>query len=577
MKAYIFLIAVLTMSVAANSATAQTTRTVTVKGADGKPMVVEAAVSQSGTPPGKPAEKPPSSGAEKKKEDDKDKKPEDGKTKESDAASKVIKRPTTSDEPAKPIGTEAVMADGKVTFDLKGQPWDQVLQWLADTSELSLDWQELPGDTLNLTTTRSYTLEEARDIVNRHLLARGFGMVLNGELLSVITIGDIKSSLVPRVEPEELESQLDHTLCKVSFDLNWLIADEAVEELAPLLSSAGKISKLSRTNRLEVMDTARSLKDIYRILTDEQSDTGQEQLVRTFRLKERRASEVIELLRTLLGLENEGGGGSSGGSMGSSSQLTSMMRQMQQQMQKISSGAAKGGGSSKEPTKTRLVLNQRENMILVQAAPDQMAIIDKAIEQIDVPIETGNSLLQNVNRMKIYRLETVDPQTLVDLLQELGDMEPGTVLKVDDNKKSILAWASLADHLTITTLVERLDQSGRTFEVIPLRRLDAEYVTGTIRALMSPPPKEDNNSRSSYYNRYSYSQPEKKEDDRDFKVEADLENNRLLVYANKMEMDEIKGLLQKLGEIPDPAALDNGIRVFEKCLRMKIPTASWSD
>ncbi|HIK95217.1 MAG TPA: hypothetical protein EYG03_25015 [Planctomycetes bacterium] len=119
------------------------------------------------------------------------------------------------------------------------------------------------------------------------------------------------------------------------------------------------------------------------MLQDEQSDTGQEQLVRTFRLKERRASEVIVLLRSLLGLENEGGGsGSGGGSSGSSSQLTSMMRQMQQQMQKISSSsAAKGGGSgSKEPTKTRLVLNQRENMILVQAAPDQMAIIDKAIE-----------------------------------------------------------------------------------------------------------------------------------------------------------------------------------------------------
>ncbi|HIE96278.1 MAG TPA: hypothetical protein EYQ63_04550 [Fuerstia sp.] len=373
------------MSVTANFTTAQTTRTVTVKGPDGKPMVVEATVSQSRTPPGKPAAKPASSSAVKKNEGDKDKKPEDGKdkAKEADAVPKVIKRPTSSEKPTEPIGTEAVVADGKVTFDLKGQPWDRVLQWLADTSELSLDWQELPGDTLNLTTTRSYTLEQARDIVNRHLLACGFSMVLNGELLSVIKIGDIKSSLVPRVEPEELELQLDHTLCKVSFDLNWLIADEAVEELAPLLSSAGKISKLSRTNRLEVMDTARSLKDIYRILQDEQSDTGQEQLVRTFRLKERRASEVIVLLRSLLGLENEGGGsGSGGGSSGSSSQLTSMMRQMQQQMQKISSSsAAKGGGSgSKEPTKTRLVLNQRENMILVQAAPDQMAIIDKAIE-----------------------------------------------------------------------------------------------------------------------------------------------------------------------------------------------------
>ncbi len=284
MKAYIFLIAVLTMSVTANFATAQTTRTVTVQGPDGQPMVVEAAVSRSRTPPVKPAAKPASSSAEKKKEGDKDKKPEDGKEKKTDAAPKVIKRPTTSDEPARPIGTEAIVTDGKVTFDLRGQPWDQVLQWLADTSELSLDWQELPGDTLNLTTTRSYSLEQARDIVNRHLLARGFNMVLNGELLSVIKIADIRSSLVPRVQPEELESQLDHTLCKVSFDLKWLIADEAVEELAPMLSTAGKISNLSRTNRLEVMDTARSLKDIYRILQDEQSDTGQEQLVRTFRL-----------------------------------------------------------------------------------------------------------------------------------------------------------------------------------------------------------------------------------------------------------------------------------------------------
>lgn len=78
---------------------------------------------------------------------------------------------------------------------------------------------------------------------------------------------------------------------------------------------------------------------------------------------------------------------------------------------------------------------------------------------------------------------------------------------------------------------------------------------------MSPPPQADN--RNSYYSRFSYGQPEKKEENEDFKVEANLENNRLLVYANKVEMEEIKGLLQKLGEIPDPAALDNGIRVFE--------------
>ncbi|MEZ6129507.1 MAG: secretin N-terminal domain-containing protein [Planctomycetaceae bacterium] len=558
--------------VVAQTVSAQQVRSVTI-GQDGQPVVVETPVGESqpdaNATKGKPGEnaKPndTKSDGDKKKEDEEKNKDDSGKK---DEDSGPVKRPMLSSErPSQPIADQVERNDsGDVVFNMKGQSWESVLQWLADASKLSLDWQELPGDTLNLTTTRAYTLEEARDIINRHLLSRGYTMVLNGELLSVLKLSDLKSSLVPRVEPEQLDQMQDHTLCKTSFDLNWLLADEAVQELAPLLSKAGKISKMSRTNRLEVMDTAGTLKDIYHILKNEQSDTGQEQLVKTFRLEHRRANEVIVLLMDLLGLENQGvGGGRGQGGRGGSDmgQLTNVMQQMTQQLQRMGNNQGKaGGGAEREPTKTRLVLNQRENMILAQAMPDQMAIIEKALQQIDVPIEASNSLIQNMNKWKIYRLETVDPQTLVDLLQELGDMSPGTVLKVDSNKISIVAFATLADHLTISTLVERLDQSGRAVEVIHLRRLDAEYVAGTIRALMAPPEKEDTNSRYSYYSRYSSSE-EQKTDEKEFKVEPDIENNRLLVYANKVEMDEIMLLLQKLGEIPDPDAVDNGIRVFE--------------
>ena len=482
-----------------------------------------------------------------------------------EAKPSVVTRPLMSDAGAKagPLQEEVEVNDeGYVSFNLKGQPWEAVLQWLADSSKLSFDWGELPGDTLNLTTTRRYSLAEARDIINRHLLARGYSLVLNGEFLSVMKLGDLKPSLIPRVAPEDLEKQMDHTLCKVSFDLNWLIADEAVTELEPMLTAAGKINKLSRTNRLEVIDTAASLRDIYQILQDEQSDTGQEQLVKTFRLEHRRAGEVIVLLRELLGIDPPPGGGGAGGSSRDIGQIANVMKQMTQQLQRMGNNAAKGGSGGREPTKTRLVLNPRENMILVQAMPDQMALIDKAIQQIDVPIDESGSLLQNMNRMQVYRLETVNPQTLVDLLQELGDMAPGTVLKVDSDKKAIMAYASLADHLTIRTLVERLDQSGRSVQVVTLRRLEADYVAGTIRALMLPPKKEQSNSRYSFFSRYSSNQSNQDESDQ-FKVEADIENNRLLIYANKVEMDEIYVLLQKLGEIPNPDAADSGIRVFE--------------
>lgn len=477
-------------------------------------------------------------------------------------AQDTVKRPTAEKYVPQKIDTEVRRnPDGLVTFNIVGQPWEAVLQWLSDASALSLDWQELPGDSLNLITTHEYTMEQARDLINRHLLMRGFTMIVNGEIMSIMRTKDLNPAMVARVTPRDLETVPDHTICKVSFNLDWLVADEAVEELKPMLSSAGQIHKLSKTNRLEILDTAISLRHIWELLQDEQSASGDDQLVRAFRLEHRRAEDVIPLLRDLLKLQAPAGERPAGSSGMDPNMVMQMMQQMQQAMQQK---PATPGGGAPAPKETRLVLNQRENMILAQAAPDQMAIIERAIREIDVPRGGESGLLQNMGRMKIYRLESVDPQTLVDLLQQLGDLDPGTVLKVDKEKKSIMAWATLADHLTITTLVDKLDQSSRQFEVITLKRLDAEYVAGTIRMLLDAEIKEeDTNTRPRYFGFYDPNQGQEKSKERKFRIEADIENNRLLVNANSLEMDEIRTLLIKLGELPDPNATDDGIRVFE--------------
>lgn len=486
------------------------------------------------------------------------------------ATQNSVKRPPADKYVPQPIDQEIRKnPDGKVAFNIKGQPWEPVLQWLADASALSLDWQELPGDSLNLITSREYAMEEARDLINRHLLSRGFTMIVNGEVMSIMKTKDLNPALVQRVTPDKLDSLPDHTICKVSFDLDWLIADEAVEELKPMLSSAGQIHKLSRTNRLEVIDTAISLRQLWELIESEQSVDGEEQLVRAFKLTNRRADDVIRMLRDLLKLQDPGGGGGGGDAAAMdpnmAMQMMQQMQQMQQQMQQAAAIAPPGAGGARPKVETRLVLNQKENTILAQASPDQMAVIAKAIEQIDVAGDNERSLLQNINRMKVYRLESVDPQTLADLLQQLGDLDPATVLKVDKKKRSIIAWATLSDHLTITTLVEKLDQSSRKIEVVALRRLDAEYVAGTIRLLMG---KDEEKEEDAFPQRYGYfdfgmmnQQNAAKEPS--FKVEADTENNRLLVNANTIEMEEIRDLLVKLGELPDPNAASDGVRVFD--------------
>ncbi|MCY2962699.1 MAG: hypothetical protein NT069_03450 [Planctomycetota bacterium] len=108
-------------------------------------------------------------------------------------------------------------SDGKLKFNFQGQPWSAVVEWLAEVSGLSLDWQELPAGFLNLRTQQSYSVEEARDLINRHLLDRGFTLLKDGEILSVMKITKLDPSLVPRLEPDELLDAMPHDFVRVTF------------------------------------------------------------------------------------------------------------------------------------------------------------------------------------------------------------------------------------------------------------------------------------------------------------------------------------------------------------------------
>lgn len=456
-------------------------------------------------------------------------------------AVKPVTRSTTPETPPDPNELKARPdADGKVRFNFNGQPWPLVVEWLAEISEMSLDWQELPGGYLNLTTRGSYTVEEARDIINQHLLVRGYTLLREGETLRVTPIKKMNKSLVPRVPPEELEKRMPNEFVRTSFKLDWMVAANAIEEFKPMLSEHGTLTPLNSTNRLEALDTVSHLREIFRVIREEQSGQAQESLVKQFRIKHRRASDVIVLVYRMLGMNPDD----------PSKPLTSSQVKAIQKAVAAAQKAAKGQ-VVRVPIPTRLILNERENSILAQAEPDMMERIRQTIEQIDVPVDPSKSMIGNLNRMKVYKLNTFPPKPLVDLLVDLGELDPRTKLKVDENNKSIIAYASLTDHLVIQQLVERVDGSLRHFEVVQLKRLDAAQVAGTIQAMMGG-EENSRNSRRRYddYYYYGYSSRRKQESTDKFRVEADVDNNRLLLRANDGEMQEINTLLTKLGEAP---------------------------
>lgn len=494
------------------------------------------------TPNGNPESKPGE--GEKGKEGKKD-----------ESGPKVIKRSEYTPTPEEGDIKVDVGPDGKVKFNFNGANWPLVLNWLARFSQLNLDWQELPGDDLNLRTQRSYTAEEARDVINRHLLARGYTLLEQGELLTVVQIKNIDPGLVPRVEPEELLTRMPHEFVKVSLPLDWIIADEAVEQLKPMLSTNGKLSAISAVNRLEAMDAVANLREVYQMLVDEQSPNQEDQnLVREFQLKHVRASQVIDSLYAILGVRKpQDFSGSSGGgsiSSGYSQMIMQQLQQMQQAMQR-NQGGNSGGAGGKEEIEPKLVLNERENSILAYAPPDKMEIIKQTVLALDVESQSNSHILQNLDRMKVYRLATLKPQPLVQILSEIGDLSPTVKIQVDEENSSIILYGTLADHVTVQTLVEKLDGSSRNFEVITLRRVKAAEVAGTIQYMFGEEEKDEDSRQSRYSYSYSYyrDNDEKSKESRPFKIEADIEHNRLLVWANEIELEEIENLLAKMGEI----------------------------
>lgn len=466
--------------------------------------------------------------------------------------------------------------DGKVQLSFVGQKWLDVLEWYADLAGLSLDWQELPGDELNLRTQRSYTVDEVRDILNRHLLDRGYTLLLNGEVLTVANLKKLDAGLLPRVDLKELDTRQDHEFVKVSFRLDWLIAEQAVEELKPMLSPYGKLVGLKATNRIEAIDAVANLREIASLLSQEQSDNGQERLVQEFKLQHVRADDAYSMLMDLLGQEKPK-------KDDNSPMDPRKMMQMQQQMQMMQQMQQQGGGKPggpMQPSKVYLVVNRRENSILANGPPNLIAVVAQAVKTLDVPSENDQSLLQNPNRMQVYRLSAIDPEAFAEVLQELGQLDPNTQVKVDKKNKAIIVQGTLADHLTIRQLVDRMDGTDRNFQVVRLRRLEAEYVAGTIEFMMGAGEKKQNNRRSYsfYYDPFGSSGGNSEEANprQGFRVDADVEHNRLLIWANEVEMAEVTNLLQKLGEIPvgeqvgsrlrrlDSIPLEDGQQVLER-------------
>lgn len=445
----------------------------------------------------------------------------------------------------------ALGEDGRVAFEFRNQGWPELIEWLSDLSQQPFDWLELPADRVNITTPSRYTATEVIDLFNRHLLSRGYTMLALEGGMTVVKCSAINPAVVPRVSPEQLGSVPPHSFVRTSLDVGWLSAEKLAQELKAMISENGKLTALTTTNRIEAMDAAITLKQIAELLEREQDVESRESLAPEFKLRHIPADEAKRLLEQFLGVSNKPEPPMS------PEQMQQMQMQMQMQMQQ--------GGKPPAPEKPKvdisIVANTRQNSIFIKAPPDRVAIATEFLKRIDVPGATLSSLADVRSRVEVFRLASLDPEKLIEIVREMNVLEPSTNIRVDSENRALIVSGSTADRFIIQQILTRLDGSGRKFEVLQLRRLEANDVAESIAFLMGMDEKNEGSSRQRYPFFFGGGDEKKKKEDK-FRVAANTRFRQVLLWANDSEMSEVRNLLVKLGELPPPSGNERNIRVI---------------
>jgi len=488
-----------------------------------------------------------SNNQEEKKEEDASEEGSDKKEEQKEDIA-TIKRPTDGSEVPDPDRPKLTPDEnGLVQFNYLGQPWSVVLQDFADAGGYSFDWQELPADSLNLTTQRKYSLQEARDLLNRHLLARGFTLIVQGEVLTAVKVDKIDPSLIPRIAPDDLEDYPPHDFVRVRFDLPpSMDPAKAAEDVKVLLSPNAKVTPLLASKRLLVIDAVANQRSVRDLLYSEQMAANQSPKPKVYTIRHRRAEYVADQVLIILGIDPK--------ARESAQEVQFERQEMQMLMQMQKQGADVSKLLGKDEPQIHIAVNRRQNSLLVNAPPELLPVIDRTIAELDVPdggaVAPGETTGSSERYMEKYQTVTATPDSVMTALQEIGDLHPRTQLHTDSDSKTIYAYATSEDHETIKRMIDKLDGSGRSPEVIWLpKRLPADQVAGSITALIVGEQKEEEDDYPFFYRRRGRQQDE--EPKTNFRVLPDVENNRLIVWATESELAEVRNLIDKLSETGD--------------------------
>lgn len=421
----------------------------------------------------------------------------------------AVPPPARAQAPATVFQAESPDKAATFAFEFDRTPWRDVIRWLADSTELALQYEELPTGSFTYSDRRLYTQQGAIDRVNLFLLPQGFTLVRTGSLLSVINLGDPRSklqldTLAEMVSLKDLDTLEDHTVVKCLFPLTELSPDDAVEELS-VLNLMAQPAVLSKTEQLLVTDTVAKLKSI-RTIIDSFSPTtlANGTAMKSFALVHTSAEDILQVARPHLGLATDENIG----------------------------------------IDVSISTDPKGEHLFVTGVEDKIQLIENLVTALDQPAEE----LTAAGSAAVLRTHRVEGGNLDNVYDVLQTLLAGKTLRLskDEDADNIVALASEDIQAEIMATVKSMAAAEAEFEVVPLQSIDPVFAISLLEEMLDIPSE--------------YDDVDEDELARAPKIDADPGNMRLFVRGRRFQIEEIKKIIA--GLVSGNAATGDTIRLI---------------
>ncbi len=169
--------------------------------------------------------------------------------------------------------------------------------------------------------------------------------------------------------------------------------------------------------------------------------------------------------------------------------------------------------------------------MIATGRPERLARLEDILKVIDAPRGGGDAgVLEGSPQVEVYTINTADPQSTLKVMQTLLAGLPDVRMDIDPKTNNLIVLARPAQHATIRAILAQMQHDARQVAVIRLRIVDPQTAVLSINKLFGGGDTSKGGSSGA---------PQ---------VDADPSTRQLLIRGTMAQIDQVKSLLQKMGE-----------------------------